>query len=132
MRHVEDVQRWTCGLAPGSGFVSWPSEGGTERLRRSHDGDRRQCQTGEADVLNVARGEIVDEEALLAALGAGKLRGVGLDVYDGEFEHAPTLAWQDERVLITPHISGGTEWRSIGESTCSRAICAQYLDGQPT
>jgi glyoxylate/hydroxypyruvate reductase len=42
-------------------------------------------------LLNVARGEIVDEEALLAALGAGKLRGVGLDVYDGEFEHAPTF-----------------------------------------
>ncbi|WP_256868237.1 NAD(P)-dependent oxidoreductase [Candidatus Entotheonella palauensis] len=58
----------------------------------------------------MARGEIIDEDALIAALDVGKLRGVGLDVYDGEFEHAPPARlWDDERVLVTPHISGGTD-----------------------
>ena len=42
-----------------------------------------------AILVNVARGEIIDEEALIAALAAGKLRGVALDVYVGEFEHEP-------------------------------------------
>src|SRR5262245_54455155 len=36
-------------------------------------------------LVNVARGEIIDEEALIRALAVGKLRGVGLDVYEGEF-----------------------------------------------
>ena len=40
-------------------------------------------------LVNVARGEIVDEAALADALGRDHLRGVVLDVYDGEFEHPP-------------------------------------------
>ncbi len=61
-------------------------------------------------LVNVARGEIVDEQALADALAAGKLRGVVLDVYVGEFQHTPPLVlWQDPRVLITPHVSGNSD-----------------------
>jgi phosphoglycerate dehydrogenase-like enzyme len=83
-------------------------------------------------LVNVARGEIVDEAALLAALGAGTLRGVGLDVYTGEFEHAPDpRLWQDERILITPHVSGGTD---VAQHLLVEVFCANvraYLDGRP-
>ncbi len=83
-------------------------------------------------LVNIARGEIVDEEALLSALDAGKLRGVGLDVYVGEFEHAPDpRLWEDELVLITPHVSGGTD-RSLHRGV--DLFCANmraYLEGRP-
>jgi phosphoglycerate dehydrogenase-like enzyme len=61
-------------------------------------------------LVNVARGEIVDEEALVAALAEDRLRGAALDVYVGEFEKKPDpRLWQDPRVLLTPHISGGSD-----------------------
>jgi len=83
-------------------------------------------------LVNVARGEIIDEEALIAALAAGKLRGVGLDVYIGEFEHAPDpRLWKDERVLITPHVSGGTDVAQHRAVEVFSNNLRAYLDGRP-
>jgi phosphoglycerate dehydrogenase-like enzyme len=85
-----------------------------------------------AVLVNVARGEIIDEEALRAALKADRLRGVALDVYVGEFEHAPhPHLWDDPRVLITPHVSGGTD---VPQHRAVDLFCENmqaYLDGRP-
>ncbi len=86
----------------------------------------------DAILVNVARGEIIDEEALIAALAAGKLRGVALDVYVGEFEHEPDRRlWDDERVLITPHISGGSDRRQHRGIDLFCDNLRAYLDGRP-
>jgi phosphoglycerate dehydrogenase-like enzyme len=66
-----------------------------------------------AVVVNLTRGEVVDEAALVEALAADRLRGVALDVYVGEFDRLPPDAlWSDPRVIVTPHISAGTDTRS--------------------
>jgi len=57
-------------------------------------------------VLHAARGGVVDEEALAAALEAGHLAGVWLDVFNHEPYHGP-LAGQ-ARVLLTPHVGSYT------------------------
>jgi phosphoglycerate dehydrogenase-like enzyme len=81
-------------------------------------------------MVNVARGEIVDESALLAALDSGRLRGAALDVFVGEFEMPPPRRlWQHPKVLITPHTSAHTDEfrrRSI-DLFCMNL--RRYLDG---
>jgi len=83
-------------------------------------------------IVNISRGEIIDEAALLNVLADGKLRGVGLDVYDGEFERPPDpRLWQDERVLITPHVSALTDFSEHGGVNLFCDNLARYLDGRP-
>jgi len=83
-------------------------------------------------LVNVARGEIVDEGALIEALQRDHLRGAALDVYVGEFEHTPTARlWSNPKVLVTPHISAASDadrHRFI-DLFCDNLRA--YLDGKP-
>ena len=83
-------------------------------------------------LANVARGEIIDEDAMLAALGDGKLGGVALDVYVGEFEREPDRRlWDDERVMITPHVSTADDLGQHGGVALFGPNLRAYLDGRP-
>lgn len=85
-----------------------------------------------AVLINVARGELVDEAALVAALTAGHLGGFAADVYAGEFDHAPPaqlLAF--ENVLLTPHTSGQTEHPATGSLDLFRENLRRCLAGEP-
>jgi phosphoglycerate dehydrogenase-like enzyme len=83
-------------------------------------------------LVNVARGEIIDETAMLVALAEGKLRGVALDVYDGEFERPPDARlWNDERVVITPHVSAATDVSEHGGVKLFRENLSRYLECLP-
>ncbi|MBV9252571.1 MAG: D-2-hydroxyacid dehydrogenase [Acetobacteraceae bacterium] len=85
-----------------------------------------------AVLVNVARGEIIDESALADALAQGRLRGVVLDVYVGEFEHLPPeTLWRDPRVLITPHVSGASDQSRHGAIELFCENLRAYLAGKP-
>jgi phosphoglycerate dehydrogenase-like enzyme len=58
-----------------------------------------------AVLVNVSRGEVVDQAALTSALIAGKLAGAGLDVTEPEPLPADDPLWALERVIISPHLA---------------------------
>jgi phosphoglycerate dehydrogenase-like enzyme len=63
---------------------------------------------GEGVLVNVARGEVVDEAALVEALGSGGLGGAALDVFAEEPLPEDSPLWGFENVLLTPHVAGTT------------------------
>ena len=60
-----------------------------------------------ARLINAARGELVDEEALLEALRSGHLAGAALDVFSAEPYSGPLL--ELDSVVVTPHLAASTE-----------------------
>ncbi|UCG12734.1 MAG: D-2-hydroxyacid dehydrogenase [Deltaproteobacteria bacterium] len=83
-------------------------------------------------LVNIARGEIVEEASLIEALDADHLRGVVLDVYTGEFKHPPDeRLWKHPQVLMTPHLSGGTD---SFKSRALKLLCDNlkaFIEGRP-
>lgn len=63
---------------------------------------------GDAYVINVGRGPVVDEAALVRALEAGEVAGAALDVFETEPLPADSPLWDFEEVLVTPHKGSAT------------------------
>jgi phosphoglycerate dehydrogenase-like enzyme len=62
-----------------------------------------------AYVVNVGRGEVIDQDAMIDALKSGRLGGAGLDVTTPEPLDAESALWDIDNVLLTPHISGARQ-----------------------
>jgi D-3-phosphoglycerate dehydrogenase len=60
-------------------------------------------------LINVARGTLVDEPALLAAVKNGHLYGAGLDVVKNEPVNEGNPLLMEPRIVVTPHIAGSTD-----------------------
>jgi phosphoglycerate dehydrogenase-like enzyme len=84
-----------------------------------------------AVIVNIARGAVIDQDALVKALKAGRIGGAALDVTEPEPLPPDSELWGLENVMITPHISGGTPRymdRAIG-LFCDNL--RRYLAGEP-
>ena len=78
-------------------------------------------------VVNVGRGSTVDEEALLAALRAGRLAGAALDVTRTEPLPVDSPLWEAPNLLITPHAAGG---RPVGSAALIEENVRRLLAGE--
>jgi phosphoglycerate dehydrogenase-like enzyme len=60
-----------------------------------------------AYIVNVGRGEVIDQDALIDALREKRIAGAGLDVFEREPLESESLLWDLKNVILTPHVSGG-------------------------
>ena len=81
-------------------------------------------------LVNVARGSVVDEQALIAALQNGTIAGAGLDVYANE-PHVPTALWDMPQVVLTPHMASATTETRQAMADLAFANMQAGTSGQP-
>jgi len=97
---VEDVLR-------EADFVSLHSPA-TPETRHLMNAERLALMRPTAFLINTARGDIVDEAALVAALERGQIAGAALDVYEQEPHVTPALLTM-ENVVLLPHLGSATQ-----------------------
>lgn len=84
----------------------------------------------EGTLINVARGSVVDEAALVDALKSGRLGGAGLDVYENEPQVPDVLLTMDNVVLL-PHIGSATRETRAAMGELTVANLRAHFAGQP-
>lgn len=84
-----------------------------------------------ACLVNVARGQVVDQEALITALRERVIAGAALDVFDPEPLPPDSPLWDMPNVILTPHISGAVEGYGHRAAEVFIANLERYLAGKP-
>jgi lactate dehydrogenase-like 2-hydroxyacid dehydrogenase len=81
-------------------------------------------------VVNISRGSVIDEPALIAALTDGTIAGAGLDVFAKE-PHAPGALTALPNVVLSPHLGGHTLESHVAMQDCVIANLDAYFAGRP-
>ncbi len=84
-----------------------------------------------AYIVNVGRGEVIDQDALIEALRENRIGGAGLDVFEREPLETQSALWDLENVILTPHVSGG--FKNYNGVCCElfAANLQRFRAGQP-
>jgi lactate dehydrogenase-like 2-hydroxyacid dehydrogenase len=80
-------------------------------------------------VINISRGSVIDQKALVAALAGEAIAGAGLDVYDHE-PHAPDALTALPNVVLTPHVGGHTLESHVAMQNCVIANLEAFFAGK--
>lgn len=83
-----------------------------------------------ATLINIARGGIVDDEALADALKAGRIAAAGLDVFEGEPAINPALL-ECTNIVLTPHIGSATKSSRLGMAMLAAQNLLAWHQGAP-
>jgi phosphoglycerate dehydrogenase-like enzyme len=100
-----------------------------EHTRHIIDERRLRLMKPTACLINVARGALVDEKALLKALSEGRLAGAGLDVFGVEPLDPNDPLLRLPNVVATPHVSGATHGTSQRRAACAARNVDQVAAG---
>ena len=84
-----------------------------------------------AYIINMARGPVIDEAALVAALESGEIAGAGLDVFNKEPLPADAPIWDAPNVIITPHMTPALPDRTQRSIDMIVENIGRYRAGQP-
>ncbi|NQV59418.1 MAG: hypothetical protein HQ502_07110, partial [Alphaproteobacteria bacterium] len=116
-------------LAAASDILLVACEGG-QATRGLVDGAVLDALGSEGFLINAARGTIIDQGAMVAALRDGRIAGAALDVFDGEPE-VPAELLAMENVILTPHIASSTTEtrRAMGDLVYDNLRA--HFDGKP-
>jgi phosphoglycerate dehydrogenase-like enzyme len=82
-----------------------------------------------AILINIARGILVDETALLAAVRSGHLYAAGLDVVKDEPVGPDNPLLAEPLIVVTPHVAGATDLMLAGTVAYLGEVLARYADG---
>ena len=89
-----------------------------------------QMQDG-SYLVNISRGKVVDEDALIAALRSGKLAGAGLDVTYTEPCPPESPLWTEPNVVLTAHTAGGSQHIQARTMRLFIDNLHRYVKGEP-
>ncbi|MDJ0976055.1 MAG: D-2-hydroxyacid dehydrogenase [Planctomycetota bacterium] len=103
----------------------------TDQTRGLFDAERIAKIKPGAVLINIARGPIVDSEALVQALESGHLAGAGLDVTDPEPLPETSPLWAMKNVIITPHVAGRAELTRTRRLDIFRKNVERFAQGKP-
>jgi lactate dehydrogenase-like 2-hydroxyacid dehydrogenase len=92
--------------------------------------ERLALMRRDAFLINTARGDVVDEAALVDALQAGSLAGAGLDVYEREPQVAPALLTM-ENVVLFPHLGSATRETRVAMGLRALENLRLFFKGAP-
>ena len=103
----------------------------TDNTRQIFNAETFAIMKSGACFINVGRGELVDEDSLVATLQSGRLTGAALDVFATEPLPPDSPLWDMDNVIITPHSSSASAQSGLRSEDIFLKNLARYVAGEP-